>query len=287
MAQIGTIKVETQNNGTVDVPVFETGDSSSEIYEFVRVETASGTGFIPVTDTGNAAYPYLRVQSQNNGIVAITDTPGSKIPDSGDLHARYDATALSLSDGGSVTTWPDETGNGYDLTEGAAPQYVADGINGNPVVYFDGVDDYLDVVFSNLSQPNHVFVVGRYVGGSNERIFQSPDGSARNHIDSTINGNFGIYAGNTLDNGVSADTAPHVLTARFDGSNSLHRVDASDQVTGDAGSEGMGGIGLGGNQNASDFGEVEVGEVLVYPMDKSGIRGNVEQYLADKWGITL
>jgi hypothetical protein len=79
MAQIGTIQVETQNSGTVDVPVFETGDSSSDIYEFVRVETASGTGFIPVTDTSNAAYPYLRVQSQNNGIVAITDTKGSTI----------------------------------------------------------------------------------------------------------------------------------------------------------------------------------------------------------------
>lgn len=81
MAQIGTVRLETQNSGVVDVPVFEPGDSASGIYEFVRVETASGPGFIPVTDPVDATYPYLRVQSQNNGIVAVTDTPGSDIPD--------------------------------------------------------------------------------------------------------------------------------------------------------------------------------------------------------------
>jgi len=81
MAQIGTIRLQTQNSGTVSVPVFDVGDSGSSVYEFVRVETATGTGFIPVTSTNDAAYPYLRVQSQNNGIVAVTDT-ASAIPDS-------------------------------------------------------------------------------------------------------------------------------------------------------------------------------------------------------------
>jgi len=70
MAQIGTIRLQTQNNGTVDVPVFDTGDSGSSVYEFVRVQTAGGTGFIPA----DASYPYLRVQTQNNGIVAVNDT---------------------------------------------------------------------------------------------------------------------------------------------------------------------------------------------------------------------
>ena len=82
MTQIGTVKLQTQNSGVVDVPVFETGDSASGVYEFVRVETASGTGFIPVTDPADATYPYLRVQSQNNGIVAVTDTAGDDLPDS-------------------------------------------------------------------------------------------------------------------------------------------------------------------------------------------------------------
>lgn len=80
MGQIGTIRVDTQNNGTVSVPVFDTGDSGSSIYEFVRVQTGSGTGFIPVEDTSNATYPYLRVQSQSHGTVAMTDR-NSATPD--------------------------------------------------------------------------------------------------------------------------------------------------------------------------------------------------------------
>lgn len=71
MAQIGTIKLQTQNSGTVDVPVFNTGDSGSNVFEFLRVQTASGTGFIPLVDTAEATFPYLRVQSQNNGVVAV------------------------------------------------------------------------------------------------------------------------------------------------------------------------------------------------------------------------
>lgn len=71
MAQIGTIRLQTQNNGTVSVPVFDTGDSGSSVYEFVRVQTAGGTGFIPLVDPADASFPYLRVQSQNQGVVAV------------------------------------------------------------------------------------------------------------------------------------------------------------------------------------------------------------------------
>jgi len=110
MAQIGTVRLETQNSGVVDVPVFEPGDSASGIYEFVRVETASGPGFIPVTDPVDATYPYLRVQSQNNGIVAVTDTPGSDIPDSviddfndGQFDADLTGWSWSLEESSYVT----------------------------------------------------------------------------------------------------------------------------------------------------------------------------------------
>jgi hypothetical protein len=71
VSQIGTIRLETQNSATVDIPVFEIGDSGSDVYEFVRVETASGTGFIPVRDPADASYPYLRVQSESHGVVAV------------------------------------------------------------------------------------------------------------------------------------------------------------------------------------------------------------------------
>lgn len=70
MAQIGTIRLQTQNNGTVSVPVFDTADAGNNVYDMVRVQTASGAGFIPFVSPGDAAYPYLRIQTQNQGVLA-------------------------------------------------------------------------------------------------------------------------------------------------------------------------------------------------------------------------
>lgn len=109
MAQIGTIRVDTQNNGTVSVPVFDTGDSGSSIYEFVRVQTGSGTGFIPVEDTSNATYPYLRVQSQSHGTVAMTDrNSASAIPDTW-LQDDFGDNKLTNRDGTETTTYEGQT----------------------------------------------------------------------------------------------------------------------------------------------------------------------------------
>jgi len=145
MAQIGTIKLQTQNSGVVDVPVFDTGDSGSGIYEFVRVETESGTGFIPVTDPADATYPFLRVQSQNQGVVAVTDT-ASAIPDSG--VARWTFDDADTESGTALDSWGSNDGT---LNGG-----VTTGVTGANQTYntaeaysFDGVDDY-------VSQPAQV-----------------------------------------------------------------------------------------------------------------------------------
>jgi hypothetical protein len=105
MAQIGTIQLQSQNDGVVDVPVFETGDSSSEVYEFLRIQTGSGIGFIPVTNTNDATYPFLRVQTQNNGVVAVTDTAGSAIPDTKITRSNDNANA-GVSDKHGVVVNP-------------------------------------------------------------------------------------------------------------------------------------------------------------------------------------
>jgi hypothetical protein len=71
MGQIGTIKLETLNSGTVSVPVFSVGDSGNNVYEMIRIQTENGEGFIPVINPSQAQYPYLRVQTQNQGMVAV------------------------------------------------------------------------------------------------------------------------------------------------------------------------------------------------------------------------
>lgn len=217
---------------------------------------------------------------------------GTAIPDSGDLQARYDATQLSLNDGDSVSTWGDETGNGYDLTAGTAPIYKTSVINGNPVVRFDGVDDFLDVAWSALSQPNHIFVVFKYQSvdtGSNETV---TDGAASRHSVGHggvgLNGAWNIFAGNSVNDGsTTADTNAHIQTGLFNTTSSENRLDGTTLATGDVGSDNLDGFRVGSDSTGAGFSPVGVGEILVYPQDKSSVQSDIESYLSDKWGIAI
>jgi len=70
MGQIGTIELDTESNGTVTLPVFQTGDSGSGVYEMVRVNCDPGTGFIPFVSPSDSDRPYLRLDTQNHGVLA-------------------------------------------------------------------------------------------------------------------------------------------------------------------------------------------------------------------------
>lgn len=212
------------------------------------------------------------------------------IPAPGDLHARYDATNLSHAGGDSVSTWPDETGNGYDLTAGTAPTYQTGVISGKPVVRFNGTDQFLDVGFTALSQPNHIFAVFKFHStpstSENELIVDS----GATHYHGLYNNGFddndwAIFAGSQVGTSTTADTSPHIAGGLFDGASSEVRVDGSVVNTGDAGTNSLDGLVVGTDHSQSDFASVDVGEVLVYPQDKSDIADDVMQYLNDKWGV--
>jgi len=269
MAQIGTVKVETPN-GPVELPVYELGDSGSNRVEAFRVQTAS--------DVSAADRPYLRVQT-GNGVKAF-DTSASGIPDSGDLHARYD---FSEEDGSLPIT--DQTGNGYDLVSGTYSG-VGASINGVQAGDFDGADDNVYTSFASESQPNHVFIVinSDAVTG-NTSPFDGDTAVSQLVFVTNVSGNWAMIAGSTLEDG-TANTGPIIISALFNGSNSAIRVNGTES-TGDAGTTALDGVSLGARGDGSNNYDGAIGEVLVYPQDKSSVVGDIEKYLADKWGITL
>lgn len=75
MSQIGTVKFETATHGVVEVPIFQLGDSGSNVYESVRVDTGNEIGFLPTVDPPDADYEYIRFLTNQHGTVAVfTDT---------------------------------------------------------------------------------------------------------------------------------------------------------------------------------------------------------------------
>lgn len=206
------------------------------------------------------------------------------IPDSGDLHARYD---FSEEDGSLPIA--DQTGNGHDLDSGSYSG-VSGSINGVQAGVFDGAGDVVYETESTIGQPFHVFAAFEFqtASGSSGTVFMY-DSAALDNVGFGVRTNsaeYRIASGGSTLNGGAADTNPHVASGLHD-STTVLRVDGSQNVSGSTGSSGLDGLALGELWSGDKHAHVHIGEVLVYPMDKTSKQSDIEQYLADKWGVTI
>ncbi len=236
------------------------------------------------TQTEWEAYQSLNGIQINSGVLSLAEVT---VPDAGELIARYDAQALSESDGASVSTWPDETGNGNDLTAGGPPTFNESGINTNPSLSFDGVDDYLNTALSTQNVPNTIAsVVSLDTTGSFYQYLYDGSNADEQSLQQTNNGEWAYGAGTRSPDGPT-DTQPHVFTALYNGSNSVLRIDGTEVHSGSAGTEALNGFEVGRRPDGQFYADAQLGEILIYPSDKSASFSDIESYLADKWGITL
>jgi len=237
--------------------------------------------------SGQIEQDYTATVSSADDTASQTVTVGASVPDSADLYAHYDATALTASDGDTISSWADETGNGRAVS-GSDPTYKTSQINGKPVVRFDGAGDELSVNWGSISQPITVFIVAEFqsVSGSDvERIWGTA--STPSHLLGNNNGgSYRLFAGSSLSSNATPDTSTHIFGTLSDGSSSIFRLDGAQDASGGAGTNGMDSFRLGAGVDLN-YANVDIGEVLVYPQDKSAIFGDIENYLSDKWGVTI
>lgn len=206
-----------------------------------------------------------------------------------------DASRLTLADLDPVTTWPDLSGNGRDASQATAakkPTFIANGQNGKGVVRFDGVDDWLQALFT-LNQPTEIFSVHRYRSArvGDDTAF---DGSvALNTMrlfrgDATTYGFAQMYAGavGPRNDAVTVEQW-HLYRCLFNGASSEMSVDSGTAATGDPGAGNGGGVTLGSTAaGAAGFGPVDIAEILLYDSALSTAnRQKVEAYLKQRWGI--
>jgi hypothetical protein len=78
MAQIGTVEFETQNSSTVELPVYETGDFGPNVYDYLRVQTETDVGAIPITNVNDASYEFVRFQTNSHDVTAAHHCPVDK-----------------------------------------------------------------------------------------------------------------------------------------------------------------------------------------------------------------
>ena len=82
------------------------------------------------------------------------------------------AEALALSDGASVTTWPDSSGAGHNADgTGHAPVFKTGILNGLPVVRFDGTSQYLRATLTSGAAKTVFAVATLNSGDTSQGLF--------------------------------------------------------------------------------------------------------------------
>jgi CSLREA domain-containing protein len=228
-----------------------------------------------------------------------------------DLSLWLKADAITgLSDGGLVTIWPDNSGNGYDLSysiqNSTRPTWQSDAgnaMNGFPVVAFDGVDDFLAESSGTPRNSSFTgFAVTKLSGVSdNDGIFLSAPG-APDAVDfklRTSGGCAGQYALSAssisspeeLCGGAFSFVDPSLLAYRYaSGDFESWQNGAFVASTSVAGGwlADLGQYTLGIDRNQSDLFNGNLPELIIYTGALNNAqRRIVENYLAAKYDLPL
>jgi hypothetical protein len=283
-----------QDDGTtITAPVAQLGDATAaEVIDKVRANVTdggspTGKGFVPYAlSSSSPSYPKRRLQHPVDGQVGLHDAlTVSTIPDSEDLHARFDA-----SDKTSVSSWVNETSEA-DLDAFGSPTIQTSDKNGLNTVLYDGTDDYHATDWNSaISQPYQIFVV--FVNDDislDSFLFggQGPNTTGRGDLRfNGANGDaYSIDAANNASGG-TIDGDWHIANILFDGANSKLDIDGSNIISANAGSDNRSGMSLGELLRATGFHfNGRVGEYLEYEKDKTSVENDIESYLNSKWAV--
>jgi hypothetical protein len=193
--------------------------------------------------------------------------------------------------GGAVSQWDDKSGNGNNVTQGTAAAQPTTGtvtLNGLNVLDFGGNDFMETAVADTLAQPFNVFLVVKADAVSFSRyIFdRTSTGSNRAFLLQSGATNYTFNAGTSLTGG-TPDTNAHMLRVLGDGASSFIDVDGTNVASGNAATTSLDLIRLGSAYTGSAFFEGAIAEVIATGTLTAGEIADTEQYLANKWGITL
>jgi hypothetical protein len=235
-----------------------------------------------------------------------TPTPSFAPTDISGLKLWLKADQISGSDGDAVGTWSDQSGNGYNLTQGTAankPTLKTNIKNGRSIVRFDGTNDYMDGttitnIMSTTTLSAYIVVnVKAYTtntanGYDNDTIFTE-----------TTGGNLSLYTRSTGVTGIEvydgaqkqatkttvADTW-YVIHIRRDSGTTYISVNNGSESSVAAGAASFipGNIRFGTNYAAAvaDFIQMDLAEVVMYNTAVgSSDRTSLQTYLNGRWAV--
>ena len=212
------------------------------------------------------------------------------------LQAWYTAENIVVNNGATVTKWKDRSDyqRNFENVEGN-PRLLAFGLNGKPVVSFDG-DDLLWTGhnFDTLSSTGYTLAtLARYTGLKNQRVISS---RTRNFFF----GFHGSQVGKWYAEGWISTTGPldsdwhlHLGTIESNQGDPAASLweDGALKVSESRGSSNAnfapGVLQIGGGMTNQELSACEIAEIFIYQGQLNAIeRSQLEGYIAHKWNLT-
>ena len=210
-----------------------------------------------------------------------------------------DASQITgVADGGTLATWPDMSGNGYNATQATVadqPTYykstAGKTVNGLPAVWYPASTEFMQTgAFVSALTVGTIFLVGRapYPSAATINLCSGiSSGSVWAIFTYGSTSPWSLWEGaSVLASGTVNDGAMHQLTGLFAGTASTAlRLDGAQIVSGTAGSGSLTGFTIGADWNgAADVTPDFMAEALVYNAVLSAADvASVESYLHQKW----
>lgn len=212
------------------------------------------------------------------------------------------ADASTITIGTGVSQWRDKSATASLWTQGTGnnqPAYGTVTIGGRNTVVFDGTNDSLSVVADVFPSalPMTLFVVQRIISATNFGMSLTTSGGFELRQNATtgqvqVNVTTVTTTHTFATSSVSTNEVVSMVLTSGVANNRVYRSGATQTLSGTANAKPSLSTGytynLGQRSGGSLFGNVAIGEVLVYAADLSdAVRRSVESYLGSKWGITV
>lgn len=187
-----------------------------------------------------------------------------------------------------VSQWSDQTANARHLlqaTGGNQPALQADGS-----ILFDGAAHFLQCNTFTLNQPETVYILGKQVSWTSLDHFS--DGNTANSggiVQANASPELDLNAGSQQPANTNLAVGTYgVIAAVFNGAGSVLQINNTAPAIANAGAANMSGFTLGCTANATQFGNIQIMEVILFPVaHNESVRAGVVRYLAGVGGIAV
>lgn len=209
-----------------------------------------------------------------------------------DQNLVKNSSAVDISEGEAIQTVLDKSINGFDLTALTAlkPVWSANTLNGQPGVTFAASPRALvnnDVLF-NYTQPSTIIIYFKYNSNTtNNYIIDGAYTDGRHVIYAPSTTFYNQFSGTNLASSTPRDfTNPHMMTAIFNTTSSVLRLDGSVILTGDTGAAPMKGITLGGRFSINESSQISFTFIAGWNKVLTAEELTaMELYVSNKYGI--